>query len=95
YLNKRRRVSLKDEIPEPKSLDKSGGYKAGGGFTFSEGTREAEPVPLVPTAPPAPKTVPEPEPKVSLKDLQESREQAAAEAAQAQADARLAEAEEI
>ena len=95
YLNKRRRVSLKDETPEPKSLDKSGGYKAGGGFTFSEGTREAEPVPLVPTAPPAPKTVPEPEPKVSLKDLQESREQAAAEAAQAQADARLAEAEEI
>ncbi|AUN40082.1 signal recognition particle-docking protein FtsY [Tsukamurella tyrosinosolvens] len=95
YLNKRRRVSLKDETPEPKSLDKSGGYKAGGGFTFSEGTREAEPVPLVPTAPPAPKTAPEQEPKVSLKDLQESREQAAAEAAQAQADARLAEAEEI
>lgn len=97
YLNKRRRVSLKEETTEPKSLDKSGGYKAGGGFTFSEGTREAEPVPLVPKAPPAPKTVPAPDaaPHVSLKDLQESREQEAAEAAQAQADARLAEAEEI
>ncbi|MET9325856.1 signal recognition particle-docking protein FtsY [Tsukamurella sp. NPDC003166] len=93
YLNKRRRVSLKDETPEPKSLDKSGGYKAGGGFTFSEGTREAEPVPLVPKASPAPKV--EAAPQVSLKDLQESREQEAAEAAQAQADARLAEAEEI
>ncbi len=91
YLNKRRQVSLKDEIPEPKSLDKSGGYKAGGGFTFSEGTREAEPVPLVPKAPPAPKTPPQ----VSLEDLRESPEQEAAEAAQAQADARLAEAEEI
>ncbi|MBS4102312.1 signal recognition particle-docking protein FtsY [Tsukamurella paurometabola] len=96
YLNKRRRVSLKDdETTEPKSLDKSGGYKAGGGFTFSEGTREAEPVPLVPKAPPAPKPAPEPEPKVSLKDLQETREQEAAEAAQAQADARLAEAEDL
>ena len=97
YLNKRRRVSLKEETAEPKSLDKSGGYKAGGGFTFSEGTREAEPVPLVPKAPPAPKTVPAPDaaPHVSLKDLQESREQEAAEAAQAQADARLADAEEI
>ncbi|CAM3274906.1 signal recognition particle-docking protein FtsY [Tsukamurella hominis] len=97
YLNKRRRVSLKEETTEPKSLDKSGGYKAGGGFTFSEGTREAEPAPLVPKAPPAPKTVPAPDaaPHVSLKDLQESREQEAAEAAQVQADARLAEAEEI
>ncbi len=97
YLNKRRRVSLKDETPEPQSLDKSGGYKAGGGFTFSEGTREAEPAPLVPKAPPAPTKppVPEPSPHVSLKDLQESREQEAADEAQAQADARLAEAEEI
>ncbi|MCS3780314.1 signal recognition particle-docking protein FtsY [Tsukamurella ocularis] len=95
YLNKRRRVSLKEETAEPKSLDKSGGYKAGGGFTFSEGTREAEPVPLVPKAPTAPKTVSEAAPHISLKDLQESREQEAAEAAQAQTDARLAEAEDI
>ncbi|BDH56829.1 hypothetical protein MTP03_17680 [Tsukamurella sp. PLM1] len=99
YLNKRRKVSLKDETPEPKSLDKSGGYKAGGGFTFSEGAREAEPVPRGPEAPKAPKT-PEPPkaegaPQISLKDLQESREQERAAAEQAQADARLAEAEEI
>ncbi|GAA1099384.1 signal recognition particle-docking protein FtsY [Tsukamurella spumae] len=95
YLNKRRRVSLKDETPEPKSLDKSGGYQAGGGFTFSEGAREAEAVPLVPKAPPAPEAAPEVAPKVSLRDLQESRDQEVAEAAQAQEDARLAEAEQI
>ncbi|KXP13884.1 cell division protein FtsY [Tsukamurella pseudospumae] len=124
YLNKRRRVSLKDETPEPKGLDKSGGYKAGGGFSFSEGTREAEAVPLVPKAPPAPKPAapevtpgatvepdveveaadrvaaqdevkPEAAPRISLKDLQESRDQEAAEATSAQMDARLAEAEEI
>ncbi|GAB3125642.1 signal recognition particle-docking protein FtsY [Tsukamurella serpentis] len=133
YLNKRRKVSLKDETPEPKSLDKSGGYQAGGGFTFSEGAREPEPVPepravpLVPPTPqvpkpesedesaptpePDPRTAPEPdtrtaapEPeaapapkqdKISLKDLQESRGQEAAEAKQTQADAQLAEAEQI
>ncbi len=52
YLNRRRRVSLKDDLVQPKSLDKSGGYKAGGGFSFSEGpgVKEAEPV-----TPPAPK----------------------------------------
>ena len=52
YLNKRRRVSLKDETPEPKSLDKSGGYKAGGSISFAAGAATAppptKPMPVVP-----------------------------------------------
>ncbi|WP_019203522.1 signal recognition particle-docking protein FtsY [Tsukamurella sp. 1534] len=94
YLNKRRKVSLKEETPEPKSLDKSGGYKAGGGFSFSEGAREPEAVPVTP-----PKATPKPKaeaaPQVPLSDLAETEEQRRAEEKQADADARLAEAEEI
>ncbi|MDF0531234.1 signal recognition particle-docking protein FtsY [Tsukamurella sp. 8F] len=55
YLNKRRRVSLKDEPAEPKSLDKSGGYKAGGGFSFSEGPGAKEPEPVTRPETPQPK----------------------------------------
>ncbi|ADG78228.1 Signal recognition particle receptor FtsY OS=Tsukamurella paurometabola (strain ATCC 8368 / DSM/ CCUG 35730 / CIP 100753 / JCM 10117 / KCTC 9821 / NBRC 16120 / NCIMB 702349 / NCTC 13040) OX=521096 GN=ftsY PE=3 SV=1 [Tsukamurella paurometabola] len=111
YLNKRRQVSLKDETVEPKSLDKSGGYKAGGGFSFSEGTHEKEPVPATskvepkpkveaaPVAPEAASAEPaapaEPEPEITLADLAETEEQRLAEEKQAQEDARRTFAEEI
>ncbi|RMB78787.1 signal recognition particle-docking protein FtsY [Rhodococcus sp. SBT000017] len=52
-LSRRRRVSLKsDEAPrieDAAAKDRSGGYTAGSGFSFSQGTATAEPV--VPKAP--------------------------------------------
>ncbi|GAA1091629.1 signal recognition particle-docking protein FtsY [Tsukamurella strandjordii] len=107
YLNKRRQVSLKDDTTEPKSLDKSGGYQAGGGFNFSEGTRAKEPVPATPKVEPKPApeataapvpvdTEPEaPEPEVTLADLAETEEQRRAEEERAQAEARRAVAEDV
>ncbi|GAB2708745.1 signal recognition particle-docking protein FtsY [Nocardia thraciensis] len=53
-LYKRRRVTLTPSAPEKELTDKSGGYKAAGGFSFSQGgagagvaeTEEPAPVPL-------------------------------------------------
>nr|WP_179276645.1 signal recognition particle-docking protein FtsY [Rhodococcus sp. 14-1411-2a] len=60
-LSRRRRVSLKSDeaarIEGAATKDKSGGYTAGSGFSFSQGTATAEPV-----APKAPR--PEPKPVV-------------------------------
>jgi fused signal recognition particle receptor len=54
-LSRRRRVSLKSDeaarIEDAATKDRSGGYTAGSGFSFSQGTATAEPVP------PAPKPV--------------------------------------
>ncbi|OZD09420.1 signal recognition particle-docking protein FtsY [Rhodococcus sp. 06-235-1A] len=66
-LSRRRRVSLKSDeaarIEDAATKDRSGGYTAGSGFSFSQGTATAEPVPPVPKlVPPAPKPVP-PAPK--------------------------------
>ena len=55
-LSRRRRVSLKSDetarIEDAATKDRSGGYTAGSGFSFSQGTATAEPVP------PAQKPVP-------------------------------------
>ncbi|MGV8871637.1 MAG: signal recognition particle-docking protein FtsY [Rhodococcus sp. (in: high G+C Gram-positive bacteria)] len=61
-LSRRRTVSLKSDeaarIEDAATKDRSGGYTAGSGFSFSQGTATADPV-----APPAPKPVPQaPEP---------------------------------
>ncbi|MBY4273937.1 signal recognition particle-docking protein FtsY [Rhodococcus fascians] len=66
-LSRRRRVSLKSDeaarIEDAATKDRSGGYTAGSGFSFSQGTATAEPVPPAPKpVPPAPKPVP-PAPK--------------------------------
>ncbi|MFI8567284.1 signal recognition particle-docking protein FtsY [Rhodococcus sp. NPDC078407] len=59
-LSRRRRVSLKSDeaarIEDAATKDRSGGYTAGSGFSFSQGTATAEPA--VPPAPKAPETVP-------------------------------------
>ena len=63
-LLRRRRVSLKapetDRIEEGLK-DRSGGYKAGGGFSFSQGAATVEPE-LAPKPRPTPEPTPEPEP---------------------------------
>ncbi|KJV01280.1 signal recognition particle-docking protein FtsY [Rhodococcus sp. PML026] len=61
-LSRRRRVSLKSDeaarIEDAATKDRSGGYTAGSGFSFSQGTATAEPVPPAPKpVPPAPKPV--------------------------------------
>ncbi|KQU53897.1 cell division protein FtsY [Rhodococcus sp. Leaf278] len=61
-LSRRRRVSLKSDeaarIEDAATKDRSGGYTAGSGFSFSQGTATAEPVPPAPRpVPPAPKPV--------------------------------------
>jgi fused signal recognition particle receptor len=61
-LSRRRRVSLKSDeaarIEDAATKDRSGGYTAGSGFSFSQGTPTAEPVPPAPKpVPPAPKPV--------------------------------------
>ncbi|MDI9931338.1 signal recognition particle-docking protein FtsY [Rhodococcus sp. IEGM 1354] len=61
-LSRRRRVSLKSDeaarIEDAATKDRSGGYTAGSGFSFSQGTTTAEPVPPAPKpVPPAPKPV--------------------------------------
>ncbi len=67
-LSRRRRVSLKSDeaarIEDAATKDRSGGYTAGSGFSFSQGTATVEPVPPAPKpVPPAPKPVqPAPEP---------------------------------
>ncbi|MGF0309687.1 signal recognition particle-docking protein FtsY [Rhodococcus sp. IEGM1428] len=66
-LSRRRRVSLKSDeaarIEDAATKDRSGGYTAGSGFSFSQGTATAEPVAPAPKpVPPAPKPVP-PTPK--------------------------------
>ncbi|MBY4105291.1 signal recognition particle-docking protein FtsY, partial [Rhodococcus fascians] len=47
-LSRRRRVSLKSDeaarIEDAATKDRSGGYTAGSGFSFSQGTATAEPV---------------------------------------------------
>lgn len=65
-LSRRRRVSLKasDTPTIEEQKDRSGGYKAGGGFSFSQGTATAEPEPVTPPrAAPEPPRVPEPTPE--------------------------------
>ncbi|WP_420030348.1 signal recognition particle-docking protein FtsY [Rhodococcus ruber] len=62
-LSRRRRVSLKSDeaarIEDAATKDRSGGYTAGSGFSFSQGTATAEPVAPAPKpVPPAPKPVP-------------------------------------
>nr|WP_196249080.1 signal recognition particle-docking protein FtsY [Rhodococcus fascians] len=64
-LSRRRRVSLKSDeaarIEDAATKDRSGGYTAGSGFSFSQGTATAEPVAPAPNpVPPAPKPVPKP-----------------------------------
>ncbi|WP_170944839.1 signal recognition particle-docking protein FtsY [Rhodococcus sp. 14-2483-1-1] len=64
-LSRRRRVSLKSDeaarIEDAATKDRSGGYTAGSGFSFSQGTATAEPVAPAPKpVPPAPKPVPKP-----------------------------------
>ncbi|QII00927.1 signal recognition particle-docking protein FtsY [Rhodococcoides fascians A21d2] len=64
-LSRRRRVSLKSDeaarIEDAATNDRSGGYTAGSGFSFSQGTATAEPVAPAPKpVPPAPKPVPKP-----------------------------------
>lgn len=61
-LSRRRRVSLKSDeaarIEDAATKDRSGGYTAGSGFSFSQGPATAEPVPPAPKpVPPAPKPV--------------------------------------
>ncbi|MFD4366520.1 signal recognition particle-docking protein FtsY [Rhodococcus sp. NPDC058521] len=66
-LYRRRRISLTE--PETRQVDagdkdRSGGYKAGSGFSFSQGaTATAPPREAVPTPKPAPEPQPEPEPE--------------------------------
>ncbi|GAA4400820.1 signal recognition particle-docking protein FtsY [Tsukamurella soli] len=83
YLNKRRRVSLKDEPIVPKSLDKSGGYKAGGGFNFSEGPGAKVPEPVTPDKP---KSAPKAE-AAAAAGLAESPAEAATEESEARVEA--------
>lgn len=73
-LSRRRRVSFESSktatIEEQK--DRSGGYKAGGGFSFSQGSATAEPE-LVPEVRPAgPDKVAEPEPVVAPEPAREA-----------------------
>ncbi len=64
-LSRRRRVSLKSDeaarIEDAAAKDRSGGYTAGSGFSFSQGTATAEPVVPKPPKPAEPKPV-EPKP---------------------------------
>ncbi|NLG56409.1 MAG: signal recognition particle-docking protein FtsY [Rhodococcus sp.] len=67
-LYRRRRISLTTaEKPVDRELDRSGGYQAGSGFSFSQGTATKEPVSpprkqakQKPAAPPAEPVLPEP-----------------------------------
>ncbi|MEC3915024.1 signal recognition particle-docking protein FtsY [Nocardia sp. CDC160] len=55
-LNKRRRISLTPETTDTKEItDRSGGYQASSGFSFSQGTAERE---KAPAAKPKPKPLP-------------------------------------
>ncbi|OZF02379.1 signal recognition particle-docking protein FtsY [Rhodococcus sp. 15-2388-1-1a] len=60
-LSRRRRVSLKSDeaarIEDAAAKDRSGGYTAGSGFSFSQGTATAEPVVPKPPKPAEPKPV--------------------------------------
>ncbi|OZD67030.1 signal recognition particle-docking protein FtsY [Rhodococcus sp. 05-340-1] len=64
-LSRRRRVSLKSDeaarIEDAAAKDRSGGYTAGSGFSFSQGTATAEPAVPKPPKPAEPKPV-EPKP---------------------------------
>ncbi|OZF27896.1 signal recognition particle-docking protein FtsY [Rhodococcus sp. 14-2483-1-2] len=64
-LSRRRRVSLRSDeaarIEDAAAKDRSGGYTAGSGFSFSQGTATAEPVVPKPPKPAEPKPV-EPKP---------------------------------
>ncbi|MGB3372271.1 MAG: signal recognition particle-docking protein FtsY [Rhodococcus sp. (in: high G+C Gram-positive bacteria)] len=69
-LSRRRRVSLKSsEAPtiEEGQKDRSGGYKAGSGFSFSQGTATVEPD-LAPRPKPAPTPEPAPGPSAPVLD---------------------------
>ncbi|OZC72163.1 signal recognition particle-docking protein FtsY [Rhodococcus sp. 15-725-2-2b] len=74
-LSRRRRVSLKSDeaarIEDAATKDRSGGYTAGSGFSFSQGTATAEPV--IPKAPkPAESKPVEPPPVVPTAEPVES-----------------------